>query len=169
VVSKGSTIGMLVNGNNPNSEPETKDVLVAARSIGRNIRVLQAGNAQEIEAAFAELARIDAGGLLVNPDPGFMVQRTRIISLADRFAKPVIYYSREYPETGGLMSYGASFAGLYYQGGEYVARILKGAKPTDLPVVQPTKFELVINLKTTKSLGLIVPNRLLVAADEVIE
>jgi putative ABC transport system substrate-binding protein len=147
LMPKAGTVGILANANNPNSEPETADVQAAARSVGNQIHILQAGNAQEIENAFEKLAQIKA----------------------NRLGKPVIYYSREYPEVGGLMSYGASFAGLYRQGGEYVARILHGAKPADLPVVQPTKFDLVINQKAALALGLSMPPSLLARADEVIE
>jgi putative tryptophan/tyrosine transport system substrate-binding protein len=169
VVPKGSIIGMLVNGNNPNSEPETLEVQTAANALGRKVHVIQANSPQEIDGAFASLTQIGAGGVLVNPDPGFMIQRDRIIALAARLGKPAIYYSREYPDGGGLMSYGASFGALYYQGGDYAARILKGAKPAELPVVQPTRFQFVINLKTAKSLGLDVPAELLALADETIE
>ena len=169
LMPKAGTVGILANANNPNSEPETADVQAAARSVGNQIHILQAGNAQEIESAFEKLAQIKADGMLVNPDPRFMIQREQIVALAKRLGKPVIYYSREYPEIGGLMSYGASFAGLYRQGGEYVARILHGAKPADLPVVQPTKFDLVINQKAAVALGLSMPPTLLARADEVIE
>ena len=169
LMPKAGTVGILANANNPNSEPETADVQAAARSVGNQIHILQAGNAQEIENAFEKLAQIKADGMLVNPDPRFMIQREQIVALANRLGKPVIYYSREYPEVGGLMSYGASFAGLYRQGGEYVARILHGAKPADLPVVQPTKFDLVINQKAALALGLSMPPSLLARADEVIE
>jgi putative ABC transport system substrate-binding protein len=168
-VPTARTVALLVNENNPNSEPETADVQAAARSIGLKIQVLQAGTGPEIEAAFAILAPAGVDGLLVNPDPGFMIQRDQIVALASRFAKPVVFYSREYPDSGGFMSYGASFASLYRQGGEYVARILHGAKPADLPVVQPIKFELVINLKAAKTLGIAVSPSLLARADEVIE
>jgi putative tryptophan/tyrosine transport system substrate-binding protein len=169
LMPKAGTVGILANANNPNSEPETADVQAAARSVGNQIHILQAGNAQEIENAFEKLAQIKADGMLVNPDPRFMIQREQIVALANRLGKPVIYYSREYPEVGGLMSYGARFAGLYRQGGEYVARILHGAKPADLPVVQPTKFDLVINQKAALALGLSMPPSLLARADEVIE
>jgi putative ABC transport system substrate-binding protein len=169
VMPKAGTVGILANANNPNSEPETADVQAAALSLGNQIHILQAGNAQEIEIAFEKLGQIKADGILINPDPRFMIQREQIVLLAKRLGKPVIYYSREYPEIGGLMSYGASFASLYRQGGEYVARILHGAKPADLPVVQPTKFDLVINQKAALALGLTVPIQLLARADEVIE
>ena len=160
---------MLVNGNNPNSEPETRDVQAAANALGLKIHVMQASNLQEIDSAFVSLSQIAPDGILVNPNPAFIIQRDRIIALAARLAKPAIYYSREYSDDGGLMSYGASFASLYFLGGDYAARVLKGAKPAELPVVQPTKFEFVINRKTAKALGLDVPANLLAIADEVIE
>ncbi len=169
LVPKGSAVGILINPDNPNSEPEAADVQAAARAVGVQIHVLQASNEQEIDKAFATLNELRAGALLVNPDPAFMPRRNQFVALAARYSVPAIYYAREYPDAGGLMSYGASFAGLYHQCGNYVGRILKGAKPADLPVVQPTKFELVINLKTAKVLGLTVPITLQVSADEVIE
>jgi putative ABC transport system substrate-binding protein len=169
LVPRAGVVAILANGNNPNSEPETADVQTAARSVGSEVQVLSAGNAQEIERAFDKLQQIKADGLLINPDPRFMIQREQIVALAKRFGKPVVYYSRDYPEIGGLMSYGASFPSLYRQGGEYVARILQGGKPADLPVVQPTKFELVINQKAATALSIAMPTMLLARADEVIE
>jgi len=166
---KVRTLGMLVNPNNPNSEPDTADVQAAARAIGGQVQVLEASNGEEIEAAFAALARAKLDGLLVNPDPIFLPRRDQFVSLAARHAVPTMYYAREYVDAGGLMSYGASFTWLYRQGGIYVARILQGEKPADLAVVQPTKFELAINAKTAKALGLSVPTPLLVSADKVIE
>jgi len=162
-------LGLLVNPNNPNAEPETADVEAAAQSMHAQVQVLPASNGEEIEAAFATLARSKLDGLVVNPDPIFFPRRDQIVALAARQVVPTIYYSREYAEAGGLMSYGASFTWLYRLCGTYVARVLKGAKPADLPVVQPTRFELVINAKTAKTLGLTVPPTLLAAADEVIE
>jgi putative ABC transport system substrate-binding protein len=133
------------------------------------VQVLPASSGEEVEAAFAVLASSKLDGLVVNPDPIFFPRRDQIVALAARQAVPTIYYSREYAEAGGLISYGASFTWLYRQCGIYVARILKGAKPTDLPVVQPTKFELVINMKTAKALGIEVPISMQMLADEVIE
>jgi putative ABC transport system substrate-binding protein len=166
---KTHALGLLVNPNNPNSEPETADVQAAARAIGGQVQVLQASNSEEIEEAFAALGRAKLDGLLVNPDPIFLPRRDQFVALAARHAVPTIYYAREYVEAGGLMSYGASFTWLYRQGGIYVARVLKGEKPADLPVMQPTKFELIINLKTAKALGLTTPETLLATADEVIQ
>ena len=162
-------LGLLVNPNNPNAEPETADIEAAAQSMHAQVQVLPASNGEEVEAAFAVLASSKLDGLVVNPDPIFFPRRDQVVALAARHAVPTIYYSREYAEAGGLMSYGASFTWLYRQCGIYVARILKGAKPTDLPVVQPTRFELVINAKTAKTLGLTVPPTLFATADEVIE
>ena len=162
-------LGLLVNPNNPNSEPETADVQAAARAIGGRVQVLQASNTEEIEAAFVALGRAKLDGLLVNPDPIFLPRRDQFVALAARHAVPTIYYAREYVEAGGLMNYGASFTWLYRQGGIYVARILKGIKPVDLPVVQPTKFDLVINLSTANALGLTIPETLLATADKVIQ
>jgi putative tryptophan/tyrosine transport system substrate-binding protein len=162
-------LGLLVNPNNPNAEPETADIEAAVQSMHAQVQVLPASNGEEVEAAFAVLANSKLDGLVVNPDPIFFPRRDQIVALAARQAVPTIYYSREYAEAGGLMSYGASFTWLYRQCGIYVARILKGAKPTDLPVVQPTRFELVINAKTAKTLGLTVPPTLVATADEVIE
>jgi putative tryptophan/tyrosine transport system substrate-binding protein len=162
-------LGLLVNPNNPNAEPETADIEAAAQSMRAQVQVLPASNGEEIEAAFAALARSKLDGLVVNPDPIFFPRRDQIVAMAARQAVPTIYYSREYAEAGGLMSYGASFTWLYRQCGIYVARILQGAKPADLPVVQPTRFELVINANTAKTLGLTVPPTLLATVDEVIE
>ena len=163
------TLGLLVNPNNPNAEPETADVEAAAQSMHAQVQVLPASNGEEIEAAFAALARSKLDGLVVNPDPIFFPRRDQIVALAARQAVPTIYYSREYAEAGGLISYGASFTWLYRQCGIYVGSILKGEKPADLPLMQPTKFELVINLKTARALGLQIPDRLVALADEVIE
>ena len=124
---------------------------------------------QEIETAFAKLVELKIDALLLIPDPFFQTQRDLFARLAARYSLPTIYYSREYVAAGGLVSYGASFTGTFRQAGNYVGRILRGAKPADLPVVQPTKFELAINLKTAKALGLNVPPALLTRADEVIE
>jgi ABC-type uncharacterized transport system substrate-binding protein len=169
LVPKSSLIGVLANENNPNSLPETNEIMAAARSLGHKVHVLQANNLEGIERAFTTLSDIGAAGLLLNPDPNFMINRTKIIALAKGFNRPIVYYSREYPESGGLLSYGSSFTWLYRQAADYVARILRGAAPAELPVVQPTRFDLVVNLKAARSLGLNLPTSILVRADEVIE
>jgi putative ABC transport system substrate-binding protein len=162
-------IGVLANPNNPNAETDTAEAQSAGRALGLEIHVLLAENEQGIDAAFTALALLKADALVLDADPLFANLRGKIVALVERRALPTVYYSREYAEAGGLISYGASFTGLYRQGGIYVGRILKGAKPADLPIMQPTKFDLVLNLKTAKALGLDVPPTLLARADEVIE
>ena len=130
---------------------------------------LYAGSEREIDAAFATLASKPGAALVVNPDPFLFIRRAQIAALAARHAVPAIYYDREFAVSGGLMTYGRDLPGVWGQAGRYVARILKGEKPAELPVMQPTKFELVINLKAAKALGLEMPSNLLFTADEVIE
>jgi putative ABC transport system substrate-binding protein len=164
-----STVAMLVNPNNPQSAIDSDKTQEALRAKRKQFHVLNASNQQEIDAAFAALTELKIGALLLIPDSLFQSSRTQITALAARHSVPTIYYTREYAASGGLLSYGASFARTYRQMGDYVGRILKGTKPTDLPVLQPTKFDLVINHKTAKALGLTVPPQLLARADEVIE
>jgi ABC-type uncharacterized transport system substrate-binding protein len=164
---KTTAVGLLVNPINPNSEPELADLQAAARTMGLQTYILKASNGEDIDKAFANLIELKAGALLVSADPLFTFWRNQLITLAARFAVLTIYYAREFPDLGGLMSYGASFSGAYRQCGSYAGRILKGEKPAELPVVQPTKFELVINVKTAKALGLTIPPSLLARADEV--
>jgi len=162
-------IAVLMNPTNPNSARNMGDAAAAARAKGLQLETLEASTASEIDTAFASLGPKQAGALMVFGDAFFNSQRGRIVALASRYAVPAIYQFREFADVGGLISYGSSQISLYRQVGIYAAKILKGAKPADLPVEQPTKFELVINLKTAKALGLTVPQMLLAQADEVIE
>jgi ABC-type uncharacterized transport system substrate-binding protein len=169
LVPSASVIAIITNPKNPNAEDHLNDVQAAARAIGQQTDVFRASNESQIDAAFAGLVRRGDGALLVTDDPFFSVRRSQIAALAGRHAVPTIYYAREFATAGGLVSYGSRSGDNYHQAGTYVGRILKGEKPADLPVMQPTKFELVINLKTAKALGLDVPATLLATADEVIE
>ena len=162
-------VGLLVNPTSPLTEPTTKDVTAAASAIGLKIDIVPARDSREIEAAFATLVRDRADALLVGPDGFLLSRRLQIATLAARHAIPTVYNVREYPEAGGLLSYGTSQAEAYYQVGVYTGKVLKGAKPADLPVIQSTKFELVINLPTARAIGLEIPATLLARADEVIE
>ncbi len=169
LVPQAKVIALLVNPNLPETARVIPDVQEAARSKGVQIHILEASTESEIDAAFATLVQLQAGALLVGSDPFFNSRRELLVALASRHAVPAIYQGREFPATGGLISYGASFTSVFRQLGIYAGRILKGAKPADLPVEQPTRFELVINLNTAKALGLTVPQALLARADEVIE
>jgi ABC-type uncharacterized transport system substrate-binding protein len=169
LVPQAKVIALLVNPSNPNAERIMGDVREAARAKGLQLHVLKAGSESEIDAAFAALAQLHAGALLFGNDGFFGSRRDQLVALASRHAVPAIYDSREFAASGGLISYGASLTDVYRQLGIYAGKILKGAKPADLPVQQPTKFELVINLKTARALSLTVPPILLSQADEVIE
>jgi putative ABC transport system substrate-binding protein len=162
-------IDFLVNPNNPSAERMTRDVQQAARAKGVQLRILKATAESEIDAAFDTLVQLHAGALVIGPDPLFFVQRVRIAELAIRDAVPAIFDAREFPVAGGLASYGASVTDSFRKVGGYAGKILKGAKPADLPVQQPTTFELVVNLNTAKTLGITVPPSILARADEVIE
>jgi putative ABC transport system substrate-binding protein len=162
-------VALLLDPNNPTAEGITKDVQTAAQKLGLQVYIARARSERETDDAFAAVARERAGALLVPADPLFIGRRPQVIGLAKRYAIPAIYDRRDFPTDGGLMSYGASIVDQYYQSGRYVGRILKGEKAGDLPVMQPTKFELVINAKTAKSLGMKIPDNLLALADEVIE
>jgi putative ABC transport system substrate-binding protein len=162
-------IAMLVNPKNPNTKPDTERILSAVRRFGLQILVLSASSERELDAAFARLVEQQAAALIVGPDPYFNTLRDQLITLAAHKAIPAIYELREFVAAGGLISYGTNIAEAYRHAGKYAGRILKGEKPADLPVQQSTKFELVINLKTAKALGLAVPPTLLARADEVIE
>ena len=161
--------GVLINPNSPAAEAQVRALQEAASAIGRQIQIANAGSDPELAAAFATLVQQRATALLVTADPFFDTRRDRIVALAGRFKLPAIYQFRDYAVAGGLMSYGISITDGYRQVGVYTGQILKGAKPADLPVQQPTKFELVINLKTANTLGVKISDNLLSIADEVIE
>jgi putative tryptophan/tyrosine transport system substrate-binding protein len=169
LVPDAKVIALLVNPDNPNTEPMIRDVGEAGRTKGVQLPVLKAAVEGEFAAAFASLVQLQAGGLLVGTDPFFNSRREQLVALAARHAVPAIYEWREFAAAGGLISYGTSLSAVYRQVGGYVGRILAGAKPADLPVQQPTHFELVVNLKTAQTLGLTVPPSILARADEVIE
>jgi putative tryptophan/tyrosine transport system substrate-binding protein len=162
-------IAVLLNPNRPDHAEQTKQVQEAAAAAGQQTHILLASNESGIDAAFATAVQLHAGAMLVAADQFFNSQRDKIIALAARHAIPAIYEQREFALAGGLMSYGTNFRDGYRQAGTYVGRILKGEKPADLPVLQSTKFELVINLKTAKALGIEVPPSLSAEADEIIE
>jgi putative ABC transport system substrate-binding protein len=166
---KADAIAFLANPNNPTVEADTTDVQAAASVLGQQIHVLNASTSSDIDAAFATLVQQRAGGLLVARDPFLNASFDQLATLALRHAVPTIFSVREFATAGGLVSYGPSFAEGFRQMGVYTGRILKGEKPADLPVVLSTKFELVINLKTAKMLGLTVSNSMQLLADEVIE
>jgi putative tryptophan/tyrosine transport system substrate-binding protein len=169
LVPATTTIALLVNPTNPNAETLSRDLQAAARTLGLQLHILHASTNSEIDEAFGSLAKLQAGGLVIGPDPFFNTRKDQLSALTLRRAVPTIYNNREFVAAGGLMSYGPSITDAYRQAGIYTGRILKGEKPADLPVMQPTKFELVINLKTAKALGLEIPPKLLALADEVIE
>ena len=169
LVPKATTIALLVDPDNPASAADEANVQTAAHALGQQIKVLHVTTGLDIDIAFALLARELPDALFIGTGALFFNQRDTVVALATRYAVPAIYADREIAEAGGLISYGASRTDAYHQAGIYAGRILKGEKPADLPVVLPTKYELVINLKTAKALGLDVPPKLLAIADEVIE
>ncbi len=168
VVPQARVIGLIVNPSSPQTPRVIESLEVASRSKGLQLVVLRAGTESEIGIAFDSLVP-PVGALIVQADPFFINQRQQFAALSTHHAVPAIYETRLFVEAGGLISYGASVPAVYHQVGVYAGKILKGEKPSDLPVVQPTKFDLVINLKTAKALGLTVPSGLLAAADELIE
>jgi putative tryptophan/tyrosine transport system substrate-binding protein len=170
LVPGATRVAVLVNPTNAaNAETTLRDVGQSARAMGLQILVLNASTSREIEAAFATIVRERPDALFVGPDTFFLSRRVQLVHLATRHAVPASYGVRDYAQAGGLMSYGTSLTDAYHQVGVYTGRLLKGAKPADLPVVQPTKFELVINLQAARMLGLTVPDTVLARADEVIE
>jgi putative ABC transport system substrate-binding protein len=169
LVPKAAVIGVLVNPSNPNAEPQLRDLQAGARTLSQELVVFGASNDREIDSSFAMLAQRHIAALVVTAD-GFLIGRQdQLVALAARYAVPTIYPLSQYVAAGGLMSYGANLSDAFRQTGIYVGRILKGAKPAGLPVLQSATFELVINLKTAKALGLTMPQSLLLRADEVIQ
>jgi putative ABC transport system substrate-binding protein len=169
LVPQASSIALLVNPNNASADPQVRDVQEAAGAKGVRLHILKARTESEIDAAFATLVQLHAQALLVGTDPFFFSRREQLVALAARQAIPAIYEFRDFAAAGGLISYGPSLTDTGRQVGIYVGKILNGAKPADLPVQQPTRFELVVNLKTAEALGLTVPPSILARADEVIE
>jgi len=169
LVPAATRVAVLVNPAGPAPETMLRDLEAAARAMGLQVQVLNAGTSQEINAAFASFVRERPDALFVGPDPFFVSRRVQLVHLASRHAVPAAYTQRDYADAGGLMSYGSNLMDAFRQVGVYTGRILKGAKPTDLPVVQASKFELVINHETARMLGLTVSDKLLATAYEVIE
>jgi putative ABC transport system substrate-binding protein len=166
---KGAAVAMLVNPLSPESTHEIKDVQVAAQTMGLQLKMFNASTLNELNTAFAAIAEQRPDALLVGTDPFFLLRREELTVLAARTGVPAIYPFREFAPSGGLISYGTNIASTYRQAGIYTGRILKGTKPAELPIMLPTKFQMVVNLKTAKALGLEVPPTLLARADEVIE
>jgi len=169
LVPSAASIAVLLNPTNANFQTQLRGVQDAARDLGQQVSILSANTEREIDVAFATVAQSGARALLVGSDPFFSSERDQVIALAARYAIPAIYEGREFATAGGLASYGTSLADAYRQAALYAGRILKGEKPADLPIVQPTKFEFVINMKTAKTLGLDVSPGLAASADEIVE
>jgi putative ABC transport system substrate-binding protein len=169
VAPTAAVIGVLINPSNPAAESRSKDLQMAARTLERNIHIVSASSESDLETAFATLIQQRADALLISTDSFFTSQRDRLVGLAARHALPTIYPWREFVEAGGLVSYGPIIDEVYRQVGIYTGRILKGERPADLPFLRPTKFELVVNLKTAAALGLTIPPLTLARADELIE
>ena len=166
---KATKFGLLINPGNPNAEPDAREAIAAVETLGQQLVVFKAATDRDFETAFAEMAQSQVGAAYINIDAVFVALREQIVATAARHAIPTMYALRAFPAVGGLMSYGTSQSASWRQCGVYTGRILKGIKPADLPVVQATKFEFVINLKTAKALGLAVPSGVMAIADEVIE
>jgi putative ABC transport system substrate-binding protein len=169
LLPKIASIGLLVNPNNPNAAVQTKEMQAATTALGLQLNIVSAGSQSDFDNAFETLVGQRTDALVLSADPFFFSHREQLVALAMRSPVPAIYYAREFALAGGLISYASSFGDSFRQAATYVGRILKGEKPADLPVLQPTKFELVINLKTAKALGINIPPTLLARADEVIE
>jgi putative tryptophan/tyrosine transport system substrate-binding protein len=169
LVPKAAAIAFLVNPNNAVAALDTSDAQSAAAALGQKLIVLNAGSEGDIETAFATIAEQRAGGLLQQLDPFLQSRRDQVVALAARYRLPAIYERRDFAAAGGLMSYGTSLSDMLQLVGNYTGRLLKGEKPADLPVQQPVKFELTVNLKTAKAMGLEIPTSILLRADEVIE
>jgi ABC-type uncharacterized transport system substrate-binding protein len=169
LIPHATTIAMLVNPNNPTASNDARDVQAGGRALGVQINILKAGIESDFGPAFAAIGEQKMTGLVVGDDPFLLGQRDQLVRLAASHAVPAVYFSREFVDAGGLMSYGTSIANAYRQAGIYTSQILAGAKPAELPILQPTNFVLFINLKTAKALGLEIPPTLLALADEVIE
>jgi putative ABC transport system substrate-binding protein len=169
IAPRSQQIGLLINPKAPSAESEAKDALAATHALGLQLHVFRASTESELETAFASLARLSNAALLVGVDPYFDSRAERLVALAARYKVPTVYNLREYVVAGGLISYGASITDAYRQAGLYAGRIVKGEKPGELPVQFPTRFELVINLKTAREMGLTITPALLARADEVIE
>ena len=168
VVPKLSRVAVLSNPGNASNAPQLREAEVAARALGVRLQPLEVRDPSEIDSAFAAMTRERAGALIVLVDPIIFVHRRRVADLAAKSRLPSVYGVRGHAEAGGFMSYGADFADMSRRAATFVDKILKGAKPADLPVEQPTKFKLVVNLKTAKALGLTIPQSVLIRADEVI-
>lgn len=169
LIPKATTIALLVNPTDPRTKTQTRDMQEAAHALGLQLHVLNASTEGEINAAFANLVQLQAGALIIGTGEVFNRRPEQLVGLAATYGLPVIYQSREFVVVGGLVSYGASRSDAFRQAGVYTGRVLKGEKPADLPVAQPTKFELIFNLKTAKALGLTIPSGVLAIADEVVE
>jgi putative ABC transport system substrate-binding protein len=169
MVPKSSMVGVLINPANPRAEIQGNNIHAAAEKLGLRIRVVHAGNPREFDAAIASAVQQAAGALLVASDPLFNGERERLVALVAQHAIPAMYFTSDHAKAGGLLGYGSNTAEMYRQAGIYAGRILKGSKPSELPVLQPTRYELVVNLVTAKTLGLEVSTSILLRADEVIE
>jgi putative tryptophan/tyrosine transport system substrate-binding protein len=169
LVPKIASVGLLVNPQNPTTATQTKMMQAAALALGLRVGIVSAQSQSDFDSVFAMLARQHTDALVVSPDPVFLGGRDQLVALAARHSMPTIYFSREFAAAGGLVSYATSYADSFHEAAAYVGRILKGEKAADLPILQPTKFELIINLKTAKALGIAVSTQLQQRADEVIE